>query len=588
MASETLYNAYRPSQLSGVYGQDVVVKQLRSLMQTKDYKHHAYLFFGPYGCGKTTFAKILSRAFNCCVSERGDICSFDKLCALCAAPEYHFNILEYNASIYGRVEEVRDIMRSIRNRPFGAYKYKVYFFDEAHMISKASWTAMLLELEKPPEYVKFIFATTDIDLIPDVVKSRLFIYRINGIDNTSIKEYLAHIADQENYRCEESVLEIVATQARGSMRDAISILSQLIAYCSDRIITKKALDELLGIEPIDRLQEFLNAIKTADIGAVMAILKKYRGRYRAESVINSSIEQLSNELRGSADTATRIVINDMYAILEFIERFSSYGDSFNLFDVSLINRMIERKISHQAHRKEEVKFTISHVQEDVEIYRERKSAPAQNGVANTDQRTGYANTGIGYANNKNPIKQENLLEYLIDLADLSIRSYQEMEDDGGYLSKDTDELIYHRYNKMLGIAIKRYGASIEVKKSKGFDRSKGFFSVQEVRRVLNKYKYMRLNGMHRIEIYKDAVDNVKYSDVLLETISNDITTLFIDKDTIKLLAKQADYSERIDNIVNYIELMRLEVVYQALPLTSESIEIAKKDKTLYDLELPRI
>ena len=259
---------YRPGTFDDVIGQPHVVQTLMNAVSTKRIAH-AYLFSGTRGVGKTTVARILAKALNC---ERGPTSHPCDTCENCReiAQGNSVDVIEIDGASNTSVDDVREIRENVRFTPFRG-QFRVYIIDEVHMLSNSAFNALLKTLEEPPAHVVFIFATTEIHKIPATILSRCQHYNFRRIARTEIIERLRHVAAQDHLTLEERSFVALARASEGSMRDALSLLDQAIAY-GGKTISHADLELLLGAVPQELVQELLRAIMAQDSPAALACL----------------------------------------------------------------------------------------------------------------------------------------------------------------------------------------------------------------------------------------------------------------------------------------------------------------------------
>ena len=259
---------YRPSTFDDVIGQSHIVQTLTNAVQTKRIAH-AYLFSGTRGVGKTTVARILAKALNC---EQGPTSRPCDTCENCReiAHGTSVDVVEIDGASNTSVEDVREIRENVKFSPFRG-QFRVYIIDEVHMLSNSAFNALLKTLEEPPGHVVFIFATTEIHKIPATILSRCQHYNFRRIARTEIMERLRHVAAQDELILEERSFLALARASEGSMRDALSLLDQAVAY-GGKTINHMDLEVLLGAVPQELVQTLIKAILTQDAPTALTIL----------------------------------------------------------------------------------------------------------------------------------------------------------------------------------------------------------------------------------------------------------------------------------------------------------------------------
>ncbi len=261
--SMALYRTYRPARLDEVVGQEHVTGPLRRALET-DRVHHAYLFSGPRGCGKTSTARILARSLNCAEGPTPDPCGQCQSC-LDLAPNGagSIDVIELDAASHGRVEDTRDLRERAMFAP-AASRYKIYIIDEAHMVSNAGFNALLKLVEEPPEHVRFIFATTEADKVLPTIRSRTHNYTFRLVSSRTLQSHLAAVCDAEEVPAEPAALALIARAGAGSVRDSLSILGQVIAGCGpDGVTYQQAVDQL-GLTDVALLDATVSALAAGD------------------------------------------------------------------------------------------------------------------------------------------------------------------------------------------------------------------------------------------------------------------------------------------------------------------------------------
>ncbi|QEH35067.1 DNA polymerase III subunit tau [Aquisphaera giovannonii] len=259
---------YRPQRLEDVVGQDHVVQALRNAIRLKRLAQ-AYLFCGTRGVGKTSMARIFAKCLNCVKGPTEEPCQVCEICRDIAAGQ-DMDVIEIDGASNNGVEQVRELRQNASLRPSRA-RFKIYYIDEVHMLSTGAFNALLKTLEEPPPHVKFFFATTEANKIPITVLSRCQKYDFAGITPDDIVASLRDICRRERMDAEPEALQVVARRAGGSMRDAQSLLEQLLASGSPKL-TVEVVHRLLGTPSDERLLGVLEALAGRDAAKALSLL----------------------------------------------------------------------------------------------------------------------------------------------------------------------------------------------------------------------------------------------------------------------------------------------------------------------------
>lgn len=271
MSYMALYRKFRPTEFGDVKGQDHIVTTLKNQIKA-DRIGHAYLFCGTRGTGKTTVAKIFARAVNCEHPVDGNPCGECAACRSIAAGT-SMNVIEIDAASNNGVDNIREIREEVAYSPTEG-KYKVYIIDEVHMLSIGAFNALLKTLEEPPSYVIFILATTEAHKIPVTILSRCQRYDFRRITADVIAERLRELTDKEGVKTEEKALRYVAKAADGSMRDALSLLDQCIAFYLNQELTYDHVLDVLGAVDTEVYSRLLRLTLAQDLPQVMAQIEE--------------------------------------------------------------------------------------------------------------------------------------------------------------------------------------------------------------------------------------------------------------------------------------------------------------------------
>ncbi len=287
MSYQVLARKWRPKSFASLVGQEHVV---RALSHALDHQrlHHAYLFTGTRGVGKTTIARILAKALNCETGVTSTPCG---ICASCVEIDSgrFVDLIEVDAATNTKVDEMRQLLENAAYAPTRG-RYKVYVIDEVHMLSNSAFNAMLKTLEEPPEHIKFILATTDPQKIPVTVLSRCLQFNLKQMPLVQIVSHLAMILTEENVAVDPAALKQLAKAAAGSMRDALSLLDQAIAHGAGRVEESDVRD-MLGTVGDDYLYELLDALVAGDVAALLALAEAMDARSLS---FDSALQELSS------------------------------------------------------------------------------------------------------------------------------------------------------------------------------------------------------------------------------------------------------------------------------------------------------
>lgn len=265
MSYHVLARKWRPGNFSELVGQEHVVAAISNALDNNRL-HHAYLFTGTRGVGKTTIARIFSKSLNC---ERGMSSTPCGQCATCQEIENgnFVDLLEIDAASRTKVEDTRELLDNVQYKPTRG-EYKVYLIDEVHMLSKHSFNALLKTLEEPPPHVKFLLATTDPQKLPITILSRCLQFNLKALSRTQISEQLSHILAQEGISAEELAIAQLARAAQGSMRDALSLTDQAIAQGNGQV-TANVVTDMLGLMDKGQVLKLVHAVLSKDSTALM-------------------------------------------------------------------------------------------------------------------------------------------------------------------------------------------------------------------------------------------------------------------------------------------------------------------------------
>ena len=273
VAYQVLARKWRPRSFGELAGQSHVLRTLVNALDN-DRLHHAYLFTGTRGVGKTTIARILAKCLNC---EQGVSSTPCGECSACREIDQgrFIDLIEVDAASRTKVEDTRELLDNVQYAP-SLGRFKVYLIDEVHMLSGHSFNALLKTLEEPPPHVKFLLATTDPQKLPVTVLSRCLQFNLKNLSPEQIVRHLSHILEQENIPFEEAALWLLARAARGSVRDGLTLMDQAISYC-DGHLQEAAVSDLLGTIDQRMIQRMVDTLNAGDAGQLLELTEQAAG-----------------------------------------------------------------------------------------------------------------------------------------------------------------------------------------------------------------------------------------------------------------------------------------------------------------------
>jgi DNA polymerase-3 subunit gamma/tau len=290
--SLALYRKYRPGTFAEVVGQAHVTAPLRQALANGRISH-AYLFSGPRGCGKTSSARIMARSLNCEQGPTPDPCG---VCASCVALAPNgpgsLDVIEIDAASHNGVDDARDLRERAFFAPVSS-RYKVYIIDEAHMVTTAAFNALLKLVEEPPDFVKFVFATTEPEGVLQTIRSRTHHYPFRLMSPKALTDLLSGVVASEGIAVDPSVLPLVVRAAAGSARDGLSILDQVLASAGPEGVTREGAAALLGVTPDTLLDGIVDAFAAHDAAAVYGLLDQVmEGGHDPQRFVTDVLERL--------------------------------------------------------------------------------------------------------------------------------------------------------------------------------------------------------------------------------------------------------------------------------------------------------
>jgi DNA polymerase-3 subunit gamma/tau len=325
MSYQVLARKWRPKRFSELAGQEHVVQALTNAIE-RGRLHHAYLLTGTRGVGKTTIARILAKSLNCVNGVTASPCGVCPACVDIDAGRF-VDLLELDAASNTGIDNMREILDNARYAPTVG-RYKVYLIDEVHMLSKAAFNSMLKTLEEPPEHVKFVLATTDPQKIPVTVLSRCLQFNLKALPQPTIAARLAEILRAEDIAVDDAALLLIAHAARGSMRDALSLLDQAIAYGAGEV-RAEVVRTMLGTVETEHIYRIADALIAADGPALLAEARALTERSLS---LPSALDELAALFHRIAIAQT---VPETVDALADADRVATYAKAFSAESVQL-------------------------------------------------------------------------------------------------------------------------------------------------------------------------------------------------------------------------------------------------------------
>lgn len=359
---KALYREYRPLSYDDVVGQDHIVKTLKH-QQKENTLSHAYLFCGTRGTGKTTTAKILSRAVNCISDSDDKPCNECPMCKSILEAS-NLDVVEIDAASNNSVDDIRELRETVKYTP-NESKYKIYIIDEVHMLSAGAYNALLKTLEEPPEYVIFILATTEPNKIPATILSRCQRFDFKRVSDEDLIGRMKYICSKENIEYDEDALKIIARNAKGSVRDSLSILDKCASFSSEKLSADLVLD-LLGSTDPEQILAFAISIIESNVSESMKLIENY---YSWGKDLKLLVEDLIDLFRSIM--MVKISSNND----SLIEYSAEYSQKIDDLSKSLDTEELIRILNNLSELIDKLKYS-SNQRMTVEIYIMKLSSPA--------------------------------------------------------------------------------------------------------------------------------------------------------------------------------------------------------------------
>jgi DNA polymerase-3 subunit gamma/tau len=346
MSYQALARKYRPQRFSDIVGQETVVRTLQNAIESGRI-HHAFLFSGVRGVGKTTSARILAKALNC---VNGPTIDPDNSCSICReiTEGIDLDVREIDAATYTGVDNIRELRDITQFQP-ARDRYRIFIIDEAHMLSTGAWNALLKILEEPPPHVVFMFATTEIHKVPATIISRVQKFMLRKITLEELIGRLQQICEAEGIEADRNALEIVARRGEGSVRDALSLLDQIIAF-SGRTITAADVATVLGLSDTTFFARLLFLISEGSHGAILEALQEAADSGRDFKMLYRDLLGFVRNLllvAGGANTAMLSATPEDLAMIQTASERFSYSELLRIANLLLKDDETVNKAEHQ-------------------------------------------------------------------------------------------------------------------------------------------------------------------------------------------------------------------------------------------------
>lgn len=343
---EVLYRKYRPTGFDEVIGQEHIVQTLKNAI-THGAVAHAYLFVGPRGTGKTTLARILAKAVNCpeAVKHKGEPCNECQNCQDISSGRA-LDIIEIDAASNRGIDEIRELREGARLSPT-QMKYKVYIIDEAHQLTKEAFNALLKTLEEPPAHVIFILATTSADKMPPTILSRVQRFDFKKFSVAQIEAKLTAILAKEKVKAEPSAVRMIAHAAEGGLRDAESMLSQVLSH-THKELTEKTAQSVLGVASVKQVADFVDSMAKGDLKEMLVYINTF---YNEGGSAEEFLKALANYTRKM--TLLKIDAGMRESVVPELtdEQFSAMVAQAKQFELADLRSMCEALIEAQDNAK---------------------------------------------------------------------------------------------------------------------------------------------------------------------------------------------------------------------------------------------
>lgn len=346
MSYQALARKYRPQTFDDLVGQETAVRTLHNAIEQSRI-HHAYLFSGVRGVGKTTLARILAKALNCVTGPTADP---DNSCSICSeiTEGIDMDVREIDAATYTGVDNVRELRDVSQFQP-ARDRYRIFIIDEAHMLSTASWNALLKLIEEPPPHVVFMFATTEMHKVPQTILSRVQKIMLRKVSLEDLIRRLAQVCEREGIAADRAALEIIARRGEGSVRDALSLLDQIVAF-SGRSVTAADVTTVLGLSDTNFFARLVTLAGDGDHAGILEALAEASDTGRDFKMLYRDLLNFVRNLLllagGAAESVLAVSPEDLATLRQVSESFS-YTELLRIANLLLRDDETVNRAEHQ-------------------------------------------------------------------------------------------------------------------------------------------------------------------------------------------------------------------------------------------------
>lgn len=485
MNYKVLYRKYRPNDFENIVGQDYIVKTLKNSILNNNISH-AYIFSGPRGTGKTSTAKVFSKAINCINQKEGSPC---ENCEFCKNFIENPDIIEIDAASNNGVDEIRNLIDNIKLTPTNG-KYKVYIIDEVHMLTTSAFNALLLTLEEPPAHAIFILATTNIENVPITILSRCQRFDFQKITINTLVERLKEICEKEGIEVEDEALKEIAYLSEGGMRDALSLLDQLSK--SNQKITLESVENQIKTISQKSIKELLQLLENNNVEKLLELINDFRIRsVDYKTLIKKIIDISSNIAKNIKKTGNYNRLNYMdYKNLIINLSDSLVKININVDPYVIIELILLEYVEINFNNKETISEKIEDTDENIEKIKNTQTKVCDKKIVELRINNCFVNVRKDYLENAKQIF--NKLKTTINF-DGKIKS---IIMDCNVVAASDKNLILTCINEHVADDANNYLENIESYLSKEFDLNVKVIFISEDRWKIEKEKY---------------IDNLKYN-----------------------------------------------------------------------------